>query len=113
VFAGSPVSMKNLLHLGQQVRSKSFVEYDRDHGVKRHSGSISGMIVDKIDGVLETVSGIEFGNVTESIAADITSWGQKATAELESISTDITNWSSKAFKTATNQFGGKQVSSVE
>jgi len=93
VFAGSSVSIKNILHLGQQVRSKSFVEFDQDHGVKRHSSSIGGMIADKIDGVLETVSAIELRNVR---AADITNWGQKATAELESIGTDITNWGQKA-----------------
>ena len=87
------------------------------------------MIADKIDGVLETVSAIELRNVR---AADITNWGQKATAELESIGTDITNWGQKAsaeilesisteftdwgskmFKTITYPFSGNQESSVE
>ena len=56
VTAGSTVSVRNLMHLAQNVRSKDFVEYDPDHSKKANPHSMSTMLTDQVNLVSKSVS---------------------------------------------------------
>ena len=52
---GSGTSVKNIKHLGQNVRKKAFSEFDDKHTEKHNPHSIVGKLNDGLDSAVESV----------------------------------------------------------